>query len=358
MITSRKSRKLVLAILCLTAPSAAYAGVIRLPATGQILTYAAGDDGALNKGVAVSGPRFTDNGNGTVTDNLTDLIWLKNANCFTSQTWSNALGSANRLSSGGCGLSDGSKAGDWRLPNADELESLLDLANYSPALPTGHPFTSVQTDVYWTSTTSAPYTDHGWGIDFDSGLLYDYGKIYSYYVWPVRTGQSVSVQYSLNTINAGIGSGTVTSTPPGISCTGSCSVNFDAATQVTLIPTVSAGSFFAGWSGGGCSGTGNCQVTLNNDTTVKAFFSVHPPVNLDTAYYSLIGDAYANAVDGDTINIRAVDLTESPVLNFPTNVALKGGFDGTYTSNDGYTALHGSITLSSGTVTIENLIIK
>ena len=53
-----------------------------LPKTGQTTSYAAGDDGALQKGVAWPNPRFTDNGNGTVTDNLTGLIWLKNANCF------------------------------------------------------------------------------------------------------------------------------------------------------------------------------------------------------------------------------------------------------------------------------------
>src|SRR5215831_10404550 len=52
-----------------------------VPRTGQTTSYAAGDDGALQKGVAWPTPRFTDNNNGTITDNLTGLIWLKNANC-------------------------------------------------------------------------------------------------------------------------------------------------------------------------------------------------------------------------------------------------------------------------------------
>ena len=52
-----------------------------VPKTGQTTGYATGDDGALQKGVAWPNPRFTDNGDGTVTDNLTGLIWLKNANC-------------------------------------------------------------------------------------------------------------------------------------------------------------------------------------------------------------------------------------------------------------------------------------
>ena len=97
--------------------------------------------------------RFTDNGDGTVTDNLTALIWLKNANCFGAKNWATALSDANALASGSCGLSDGSIAGGWRLPNGNELHSLIDLAQSNPALPAGHPFTGVQVNLYWTSTT-------------------------------------------------------------------------------------------------------------------------------------------------------------------------------------------------------------
>ena len=76
-----------------------------------------GQDGELQKGVSWPDPRFTDNGDGTVTDNLTGLIWLKNANCFGQRTWANALSDCNNLASGSCGLTDGSSAGDWSLPN-------------------------------------------------------------------------------------------------------------------------------------------------------------------------------------------------------------------------------------------------
>ena len=67
-----------------------------VPKTGQTSTVPLnpaldGSDGALQKGVAWPNPRFTDNNNGTVTDNLTGLIWLKNANCIGSLTWSLTL---------------------------------------------------------------------------------------------------------------------------------------------------------------------------------------------------------------------------------------------------------------------------
>lgn len=94
----------------------------KLPQTGQTTSYAAGDDGALKNGVGWPDPRFTDNG--TVTDNLTGLIWLKNANCFNNQSWATAVASANTLASGACGLTDASTAGQWRLPNVQEQRSL------------------------------------------------------------------------------------------------------------------------------------------------------------------------------------------------------------------------------------------
>jgi hypothetical protein len=155
--------------------------------TGQLITYAAGDDGNLKWGAAVSN-RFTDNGNGTVTDNLTSLIWLRNANCFGAQAWTQALSSANALTSSACSLTDGSAAGNWRLPNLNELESLIDASNSNPALPTVHPFTNVQSLSYWSSTTYADNTAFAWYVYMIDGVVYSLSKGNSYYVWPVRGG--------------------------------------------------------------------------------------------------------------------------------------------------------------------------
>jgi hypothetical protein len=73
------------------------------------------------------------------------------------------------------------------------------------------------------------------------------------------------------------GSGTVTSSPAGVNCGTACSVRFDRNTTVTLTAAPGSGSTFVGWSGGGCSGTGSCQLTLNSDTTVTATFNTPPP---------------------------------------------------------------------------------
>jgi hypothetical protein len=154
----------------------------------EIACSGTGQDGELQKGVEWPNPRFTDNGDGTATDNLTDLVWLKHANCFGTRTWNDALSDCNGLASGSCELTDGSNAGDWRLPNKFELESLLDMGNQKPALPSGHPFTNVQFDHYWSSTTFANATGVAWVVNMISGNNYYDNKYYDKYVWPVRGG--------------------------------------------------------------------------------------------------------------------------------------------------------------------------
>ena len=173
-----------------------------------ILCTGTGQDGAYQKGclpvVAPSGGGsfagynrtsftcsggFTDNGNGTVTDNLTGLIWLKNANCFGKKDWAGALSAANALANGTCGLSDGSSAGDWRLPNLNELRSLFDPSRLAPYLPASHPFTGVQSSLYWTSTSYAGKPSLVWRLYLGDGSVSYNVKWYPIYVWPVRGGQ-------------------------------------------------------------------------------------------------------------------------------------------------------------------------
>jgi len=173
-----------------------------VPKTGQTTPSDTGTDGALKKGVAWPTPRFTDNLNGTVTDKLTKLIWMKNASNvsavgFGVKTWADALTAAATVANNSFGLTDGSKAGDWRLPNVRELQSLIDYAFYSPALPNtlgtdkwaeGNPFKGVQSSYYWSSSTYAFYTPYAWYVNFYDGDVAYNDKGNSYYVWCVRGG--------------------------------------------------------------------------------------------------------------------------------------------------------------------------
>lgn len=92
-------------------------------------------------------------------------------------------------------------------------------------------------------------------------LLYGFG--------PAGAGRALSVTTS------GSGSGTVTSTPAGIACPGACEAEFNSGATVTLAATPDSGSVFSGWSGA-CTGSGSCQVVLNNPAAVTAEFSAAP----------------------------------------------------------------------------------
>jgi hypothetical protein len=165
-----------------------------VPITGQIDSLWPGDDGELQQGVQWQPEdRFTVNGNGTVKDNLTGLIWLKNAECFGEVNWWAALDISNGLETGHCGLTDGSSAGDWRLPNIRELHSLIDFGNIAPALPTNHPFVDVPTmGYYWSSTTYKDSEGAWWGYP-GNGSVGAYQKTNNNYVWPVRSDKAVNV---------------------------------------------------------------------------------------------------------------------------------------------------------------------
>ena len=183
-----------------------------IPNTGQTTFYATGDDGHLQIGVEWPNPRFTDNGDGTVTDNLTDLVWLKDANCISTNypgfdndeiagngevTWQHALDFVAGINDGK--YSDcGAGFTDWRLPNINELASLVHKGYYKPAVPNrggtgqwseGDSFSSVQGAYYWSSTTGASYPLYAWSVYMDNGSMLQYYKSWDSYVWPVRGGQ-------------------------------------------------------------------------------------------------------------------------------------------------------------------------
>ena len=178
----------------------------RVPKTGQTQCYDAsttvidcagtGQDGASQKGVAWPNPRFTDHGNGTVTDNLTGLIWLKNASCANVQRdWVAALSDVASLNAGGtmnsnnCGdtSNGGGHQTDWRLANVREMLSLVDYGRRSPYLPSGHPFTGVQ-NAYWTSSPFVSNAYFPWWVT-TWGTVSTAEQTTGFYAWPVRGGQ-------------------------------------------------------------------------------------------------------------------------------------------------------------------------
>ncbi len=119
--------------------------------------------------------RFTDNGNGTVTDTVTGLMRTKNANPFGELNWDEAMARCSSFSISGIG--------GWRLPSKDELVAL------SSALRGEHPFTGVQSPYHWSSTAFAGDTDYAWLVSMKDGQAYSTNKTAITHVWPVRASQ-------------------------------------------------------------------------------------------------------------------------------------------------------------------------
>lgn len=262
------------------------------------------------------------------------------------------------------------------------------------------------------------------------------------------TGSAVIPLYALTVAKSGTGTGTVTSSPAGIDCGSACSGSYDSGTAVTLTANPGTYSTFSGWSGGGCSGPGTCQVTMTGDISVTATFTMTPPaasfssttttgaapfyvsftdtstngpsswlwdfgdggtstaqnpsynykkagtytvtltatnaggssqvIQTDlvsvsacsnatvrllrggspTDYTDLataVGDAVA---DGDIVEAQALEFTGDLVFGNGVAVTLNGGYGCDYQTNPAATTVNGALTVTSGTLTVDNVIIQ
>jgi len=180
------------------------APAIALPKTGQTTCYntagnvidctGTGQDGDIQAGVAWPSPRFTDLGDGTMKDNLTGLIWLKDANCFGAKAWQAALDTVSNFNVNPAAYNCAAYTathGDWRLGNINELGSLTHFGvNELWTWLMNQGFINVQPNYYWSSTTSAFSSPLAWTLEIltANSLRSEAAKtIDSYiYVWPVR----------------------------------------------------------------------------------------------------------------------------------------------------------------------------
>ena len=157
-----------------------------LPATGQAKCYddvagqgwvevpceqarCNGQDGSHASGCPSAG-RFVDNGDGTVTDSCTGLMWQKNTadvdgnGTVTEGTdttsWCNAIAYCEDLVFAG--------HDDWRLPNLRELQSLVDYGRFSPSI---DPVFGAFSSAYWSSTSDAEIPADAWFVHFSVGIV-------------------------------------------------------------------------------------------------------------------------------------------------------------------------------------------
>ena len=122
---------------------------------------------------------FVNNGDGTVTDTSTGLMWQQGA-LGNRMTWEEALSYCEALLL--------AEHVDWRLPNRRELQSIIAYEAYNPAIDPDY-FPDTVSSGYWSSTTRTDNTSRGWTYSFGDGSDYGRSKTNSYYVRAVRAGQ-------------------------------------------------------------------------------------------------------------------------------------------------------------------------
>jgi len=163
-----------------------------IPATGQNKCYDAGgneiscrgtsQDAELQMGLAWPDPRFIVQ-QAVVLDKLTGLYWLRDADAIsTTMDWAEALDYVKKTA-----LNIPEMPMNWRLPTINELESLVDCSQHTPALPADHPFENVR-DVYWSSTTSFFDPAWAWALYFNKGATgVGFKQQQGFHLWPVAS---------------------------------------------------------------------------------------------------------------------------------------------------------------------------
>ena len=262
-------------------------GPAKLWWTGQSTKYRPNDDGYLQEGVHWSG-RFTTNGE-TVTDDLTGLVWTKDAHApgpdgcspAAAKTWQQALDYADCLNTQNyLGYSD------WRIPNAKEWMSLFDRSQNAPALPQGHPFTNVvASGTYWTSTPDRAGRN-AIVVTMDSGLtvLTNMGISNGMNAWPVRGGTINSVPVTLTGIISGNKKGSLFAA--GLTCPAgktTCTGSYNSGAEVTVTASALPGFAFNRWTGCDSVSDNVCQVTMDTTRTVTASFDTLPAIGVSPA---------------------------------------------------------------------------
>ena len=228
---------------CDAANAATKAAIDNLRSVGIATVIASGNDGYGN---ALSAPGCISSavsvGSTTESD---EVSWFSNSASFLSllapgESITSAVPGGGFATWSGTSMATPHVAGAWAI------------------LKQKTPTSSVSTVLSALQTTGRPITDPGNGITKSR----------------IQIAHALALSApQLTVVKAGTGSGTVTSTPAGLTCGATCSATFAQGQSVTLRATAASGSTFTGWSGAGCSGTGQCTVSMTQARSVTATFT-------------------------------------------------------------------------------------
>lgn len=214
----------------------------------------------------------------------------------------------------------------------------------------------------WVTSAPASYTFKTQGAK----KLYGYVKDTAGNISAAIATTTITVADQPMTVTlSGTGKGTVTSNPAGISCisgsTTGCSASFTAGPSVSLSQLPQSDSTFDGWSGD-CSGTGTCSNAMTAARNVTATFTLAPKAMIGTTGFTSLGLATATVSAGTeatTILVIGLDL-DPEMLTVDSNrkIILIGGHNSDYSKGTTPTTLKGPLTISTGSLTVEALVVK
>ena len=146
-----------------------------------------------NMPITTPDSQLTDNGNGTITDTKTGLMWKKCVEGVTGNlcdtgaaaafTWQTALQQPGVVNGSGFATYQ-----DWRLPNIKELTSIVEEQCYGPSINLNR-FPNTPVSVVWSGSPDANYSDYAWFVNFHDGYSYYYNRNVSVQMRLVRSGQ-------------------------------------------------------------------------------------------------------------------------------------------------------------------------
>src|SRR6266545_1789782 len=142
---------------------------------------------------------------------------------------------------------------------------------------------------------------------------------------------SPAAGFDFTVAKAGTGSGTVVSSPPGINCGTNCVTSYPAGKVITLTATPASGSFFSGWSGGGCAGTEPCVMAGNTPVTVTASFSLGTAPTASTASPSSVTVNNSQIVSSPAMTLAYNGKARDRVGQGETALAPDGALDAALT---------------------------
>ncbi|MBN8870079.1 MAG: penicillin acylase family protein [Solirubrobacterales bacterium] len=191
-------------------------------------------------------------------------------------------------------------------------------------------------------TTSPFYEDQTQSFSDDQwiSLPWTPGDVDEDKLSPAVPLSDLSNEFALTVQKDGTGDGTVSSDPARIDCGATCEADFESGQTVVLSADPEAGSTFTGWAGGGCSGTADCETTIEGATTVTATFDAIPPDKHNLTVHKIgagkvtsdvggidCGSSCSNALDDGTV----VTLTANPDPGSGFTGWSGGGCSGTAT---------------------------